>query len=526
MEWGIFENLIGMRADVPHIRLPQALVADESSGFHFWRDAMRRVPGRTTALAGTKTPDGNPLIHFHYHKSLGGIDSLFGFTKAHAYLWNEATDAWDPYFTCSLDCTTWSTEDFGQYVVATNNLDLVQYWDDATPLTAFAPLGGALGICYDTVHYLTKAKIVIRHWQYLHLMNTTEDGTAYENLDRWCDAGDLSSWDETHAGGGDANFRELGPDDGIVGAGIYNVQGANQLIAFTQHTVNGASLVEDDLVYESHDLLSSIGCAGHESIVNGPDGNLYYMSIDDDGLKQIRKVYDPNPLSYDIQPLLDLMNPGLAPYIAAAYVSQFREIWWSVPSSGDSTANDLVFIYGLEAETWQPPLTADIQAFGYYTRQTVLYIDGVADMIDDVHDTIDNFAPGVGTPTPISSDADGYTWITASGVTDKGAAYSASLVLAATFGSTLNMYKRLHGAWLFFESYPGTTYTAVLSLRKGDEADYINLGTVSLAGNGKMVRQYLRFDKRLRDGHVKLVVSNPASFLGILFDFDEQGVRL
>jgi len=525
--FGILGDLVGQRVDFPSIKLPDVLVSEESRSVMYFRGAMRRLPGRMAAMAGAQTLDGFPILRYHYHESVAGLEYVFGFTKAHAYLWNEGTSAWDLMFTCASNCLRWSTEDFGEYVVATNNLDKVQYWKDSTPATPFAPLGGVNGICYDTAHYLTKAEYVICHWSYLHLFSTQEDGTDFLNLDRWCSAGDITDWDETHAGGGDANYRELGPNDHITGVGIYDVQGANQLICFTQHSVNAAWLVTDELVYETHEILAQTGCISADSIVQTPDGQLWYMSTDDVGVKQIRRVYDPTPLSYDVQSALDLMHPTLCDYVTGSYIGQFQQIWWSIPSGGASTGNDLVLIYSLQTQTWQSSGPMDIAAFGYWTNQTAIHIDDITTLIDDMSGTIDSYAPVAGVPVLLVSDYDGYTWSISTGTTDKGAAYDGTLVLALNFTPELiNRFKRVHGAWFLFLSHAGTAHTAVVSLKSGDSAQYVNKGTVSLDGDGQMVRRWIRFDSHLRYGHLKIIGANPFEFVGCIMDYDFTGERL
>lgn len=526
MRFGIVSNLVGQRAGTPHVRLPQGLVNEESEWLYYWRDACRSMPGRAAALSSARTPDTYPILRYHYHQASDGTDYLFAFTKAHGYVWGGSS--WTLMFTCGSDCTAWSTENFGQYVVATNNLDLVQYWDDANPAGSFAPLGGVSGILYDATHYITRAKVVFRHWNYLHLMDVTKDGTRYRNIDQWCDAGDMSSWREDHPSGGDANFRELGPNDNIVGAGIYDVQGANQLIVFTQHTANAAWLVTDDLVYESHDILSATGCAGADTIVNAPDGQLYYISTDDDGIREVRRVYDPNPLSYDIQSTLDLMHPTLCSNAAATYMGQFRQIWWSVPGNGASTGNDLVLVYSLETQTWQPDLPMDIAAFGYYTLQAATHIDDMADVVDTVLGRVDSYAPAPGAPLSIVSDYNGYTWSTGTGDTDKAIARTSQLVLSTDLspdGGLLNTFKRIHGAWFYFLTHSGTADSVAISVKKGDGAAYTNKGTVTLDGDGQTVRQWLRFDCKTRNLDLKLASTNSFEFIGVVFDFDLCGER-
>ena len=526
-EFGILNDVLGVRSGVPHTKLPQALASGESSWVYYWRNAMRMLPGRGEALSGTVAPDGNPIIRYHHHESSAGLEYLFAYTKAHVYQWDNGNTEWDLMFTCASACTQWSSESFGQYIVSTNNIDKVQSWDDTAPTTAFANLGSANGIEYSTGVYLTKAEYVIKHWNFLHLLSTTENGVGYKYFDRWCSAGDITDWDED--GAGDANYRQLGLNDKIRGAGIYDSQGANHLIIFTDKSINAAWLNEEDTVYTAQTILSMVGCVSADSIVNTPDGQLYYLSVDETSATvEVRKVYDPNPVSYDIQPTLDLMHPTLRRYACGTYIGALRQVWWSIPGAPDSTANDKVMIYNLQTGTWNATSPMDIQAFGFYTQQSTTFINDITENINDMLNMINTYGSVAGSPITLCSDADGYTWSAATSTQDKGVDYNSSLVLATDLGDggLLNRNKRLHGVYLFYESRPGTTHTATASIREGHKSGYTNMGSVSLAGDGKTVRGWIPHDTAFRDCHLKLASSNNSAFLGAIFKFTLTGERL
>ncbi len=526
MQFGILNNLLAQRSSVPHLKLPQGFVSDESQWMYFWRDAIHRMPGRTAALSGIAVTDANPILRYHLHESVAGLLYFFAFTADHVYVWDHSNTEWDVMFTCGSSCTHWSVADFDQYVVATNNLDKVQYWDDASPSTAFASIGGANGIDYDGAHYLTKAKYVIRHWNYLHLLSTYEDGTEYPENDRWCSAGDITDWDTS--GAGDTNYRQLAAGDRIRGAAIYDVNGANQLLVFTQHSVNAAWLITADEVYESQDLLNH-GAIGPDAIVSTPDGDVFYISVDRQRQREIRQIGRSEPISYDIQNKLDVMHPTLDQYVRGGYVGKLRQIWWSIPATGASSENDNTLVLNLDTQLWQPDLPIGVSAFGVHTTQDTQYIDDISDIVDTVLDTIDSFAPISGDSLFMVADYSGYTYIGANGVQDAGSDYTGSLVLATDFtpqGGGWNQHKRLHGAWLYLMSRPGTSDTVTLSIRRGDAESWTNLGTVDLSGDGKSVEQFIRFDERLKDGHLKLTATNGFAFLGIIFELDYTGARL
>ena len=519
MQFGIFNEILAQQAGVPSIKLPDGIANAESSFMRYWRGAARRCPGRESILA--VMPDGNAVLRYWYHRSVGRLEYLFAFTQEHAYILSGSS--WVLMFICSLPCSSWSVESFGTYVVATNNLDKVQYWSDTTPATAFAPLGGADGIDYGGGAYVTRAAYVIKHWNYLHLLGTSEDGTQYLNRDRWCSAGDATDFDAT--GSGDANYRDLGPNDEIAGAAVYNVQGSNHLIIGTQRSVNAAWLVTDDVVYESQDILTGTGVVPG-SIIPTPDGQVYFFSLDKEGIVEMRRVYDPTILSYDVQTVLDRMHPDLRSSMCATYFGPYRELWWAIPSTGSSTGNDSVLVYSLITESWQPSVPIDISAFGYWTQQTTEYIDDCELIIDEVHELIDSFAPVAGNPLTLVSDYNGYSW-TMTGTQDRDGDYTGALVLSVIIDrQAMNRFMRLHGAWLYFVSHAGTSDTVGISVRTSEKSVYRSLGTVSLDADNPIVRKWIRFDVRTRHFEVKLAAQNPFEFLGILFDYDPTGERL
>jgi len=521
MEYGIISDLVAVRSGVPHIKLQQAYVTEDSRFAYYYDNAMRRLPGRSLDLA--VTPDGNTVIRYHYHTTVDGTDYLFAFTKAHAYLWSSGTTTWGLMFTCSSDCTYWSTASFNGKVIATNNIDKVLEWLDSTPGTAFAVKGAASGIAIGGGEYVTKAKFVVVYRDYLHLLYTEEAGTSYPSRDRWSSNGDDTDFDET--GLGDTGARDFSPGLFIMGAGFYTAGGNNLLVVFTNKTVETEWLVTGDLVFEWNTALHDLGCSAPDSVVNDKDGNLYWLGTD----SAFHRFLDTARLSSTIDSTVRQLHPTLLYYARGVYIQKYNRLWWSVPSMGNSTGNDLVLSYNLESGAWDPYLDMDISSFGQYREQTTYTIDTIPfATIDGISwASIDSVENVTGWSIDICSDYDGYSYRTANDLlTDKGTVYDSEIVIGTdlTNSAALNVYKRTEGAWVWFKRHPLTDYEAEILIKSEFDDDFISVATVDLSGTaGQIVRKWCPFDVRSRDFQIKVSAQNDFAFYGSIISFSLDG---
>ncbi|MDH4178876.1 MAG: hypothetical protein OEV33_00070 [Armatimonadota bacterium] len=530
MKFGILNDVLGQREAIPHIKLPAACAAGESEWMVFREGAMRRLPGRTPLFLSGSTPqqapDTYPFIHWHYHRTAGGDEYLFGFTKAHVYRWNQGGVAWVPAWTCGNNCTHWSTADFGPYVVATNNIDKVLKWLDTAPTDPFSVLGDpSNGIdCGDSV-WLTKATHIIEAENYLILMNTTEGGTAKPNRRRWCSWGDLTDWDSSATKTGDAGTNDLEANNVISGCGIYSLGGLTRVVTFTQKLVDMMWLVEDAIVWATETILRGVGCTAPDSIIGEPSGNLYFLATD----RTVRQLFSPGALSKDVAPTLRAMHAELSDFACAVYQADLDQLWWAIPGEADSTGNDLVLMYDRATEAWNTA-PMDVASFGYYTTQSAYTIDTIPfPTIDSIAwPTIDSAAAGSGFPLLVSGDYAGYGYSCATGTQDKGMDYTGRLVLATDLAASqaVTEFKRLHGFWLFLS--PGvTTQTIDLSIRAGHKASYRFLKSVSLDpdGDGSEIIRWVPCDARFRHCCLRFQGAVPFAVVGVVFEYDFVGDR-
>ena len=148
--FGIFSPILGLKKDYPTILLGNTVNAENSNIVTKYGEVWSRLMREADLLDGngvkTQTPDANPILHYHtFVKRATATQYLLAFTKAHIYLWNTSTLAWDLKWTCASVCTEWDTEDYNDMVIATNWVDKVLYWDTTGD---FEPLDSSSGIEY------------------------------------------------------------------------------------------------------------------------------------------------------------------------------------------------------------------------------------------------------------------------------------------------------------------------------------------------------------------------------------------
>ena len=154
--FGIFSPVLGEKQDFPTILLDKTVQTENSNIVRKYGEVRRRQMREPDMLDSSddksQIPDKNPIIHYHrFVKRTTGAEYKLAFTKAHIYLWNTTTKAWDVKFTCQSDCTEWDTETYNDMVIATNYVDMVLKWDTTG---YFIPLQNTTAI---TITAATKA---------------------------------------------------------------------------------------------------------------------------------------------------------------------------------------------------------------------------------------------------------------------------------------------------------------------------------------------------------------------------------
>ena len=360
------------------------------------------------------------LHYHTFTKRTTGTQYVLAFTKAHIYLWNTATKVWDTKFVCSADCTEWDTVSYNDKVIATNNVDMVLVWDttgyfiplqnttaititaatkadpcavtagthglttgdrvyiksvvgmteinnlqfvvtvvdvdnftlgvDSSAYTTYTSGGTVVefeGIEYSAATFLTKAKYVTTFENYLILGYTTEAGAAHPQRERWSDIGDETDWSS-----GDAGSSETEGSDFIKGFKIYN----GQLLIFKEISVIRQWLVATSDVWNWVVLPGGIGLLSNHSIVETPDGRIYFLASD-----MTFREMETGEISQDIDPIVKLIEPSSDYLVYGIYIDSTGEIWWSIPY--DNALNNKVLTF--KNRSWGE-LDLAIPAFGSY----------------------------------------------------------------------------------------------------------------------------------------------------------------
>lgn len=351
---------------------------------------QKREPDMLNGSAKSQTPDGNPILHYHTFIKRGtGRQYVLAFTKAHIYCWNtdswdlvficqsdctewDTTDYNDMVIaTNNVDMVlVWTTSGYFmplQNTVATeitaaskenpchitavghglttgdrvfikncggmeqiNNLQFVVTVDsvdifsldgiDSLLYTEYTSGGTVVefqGIEYADGKFLTMAKYVSTFENYLILGYTYEDGDLYPQRERWNAIGDEKSWKSGYAGS-----KETEGSGFINGFKIYS----GIFIIFKEKTRIAQTLIATSEVWKWVVLPGNIGNLSNHSIVEDPDGRVYWLAND----MTIREM-ELGEISQLIDPVMKLIEPSSAHLVYGTYIEETGEIWWSIP---------------------------------------------------------------------------------------------------------------------------------------------------------------------------------------------------
>jgi len=171
------------------------------------------------------------------------------------------------------------------------------------------------GIEYADGKYLTRAKYVSTFENFLILGYTYEDSVLYPQRERWNAIGDETSWKT-----GDAGSKETEGSDVIIGFKIYS----GMFIIFKGKTRIVQSLLATSEVWKWVVLPGNIGGLSNHSIVEDPDGRVYWLAND----LTIREM-ELGEITQDIDPIVKLIEPSSAHLVYGAYIEETGELWWS-----------------------------------------------------------------------------------------------------------------------------------------------------------------------------------------------------
>lgn len=524
-KFGLLSPTAGVREDFPSIFLDKSFAPESENTFirygEIHRMRMRLKELLDASNDKVQTPDANPVIKYYRHVTTSGIEYLFGFTKAHAYLWSTSSKAWGTRHTCGSDCTHWSVASYKGKVIATNGVDKVLVWSDTTQATSFAALDGSDGLDLDGGStYLTAAKYVVIYENYVILGYVTEGGTVYPYRLRWCTLGDETDWDES--GSGDTGVLNIKYSDYIMGFSTYG-NTFEYLIIFQKNSIDRMWLVEGSVIFNKAPLSSKVGLLAPDSIVKDMAGDLYFLA-NDFSIRELNKGIVSGPIDKTVKSI----NPEYAEYACATFIDEYNQLQWSIPYGSGATGNNKVIAYPPDSKKWAAHDLA-ISAFGDYTRQSVYTIDTWPySSIDAISQpTIDSVENVVGFPLDICSDYSGYTYNLHAAENDATEEYTGKVILTTDLAEkqALPFYKRVTNMQHIFRREG--TGTALIEVKEDNGANWQSQGSVALTSdNGEeILRIEQPCDLRARHFLLKISATNLFRYLGTIFDFELDGDR-
>jgi len=478
------------------------------------------------------TPDGNTIIWWHrtqIHSGTSETVYIFAFTADNIYLWDTTWTAWVKKTNSGgfNTATMWDVAELNGVVIATNNVDMVQYLDTNSIGNLFDDLGSASGLDLDGGSTcLTRAKYVYVHENYVHLGFTTEGGTIYKFRDRWCTLNDHTDWDET--GTGDTGKRDTQGYGYMIGYAEYK----GDLIVFFRYRAIRQWVTTGDNVFVSQELPIEVSIMGTHAWARDKYGRLYFLAND----KTIRELGTPQPISGTVDKTMKLINDEYAEYSQGSFLDEDNLVVFALPIGDSATGNNKLFTYDPD-EGITSIENFPVRAFGQYSRQSVYTIDTIPfATIDGIEwasiDTVENV---VGYPLEIVSDYNGYGFVLHGAEDDDDSNYTGTFVLAtdlmpqppSKYGKRwqgMNEYKRLEESWWYFVAK--STGSVPLSYKEDGSTNWTPLTSLSMVNDGYDIAiVHVPMDLRARNFEFKLLPSTPMNFIGAIFKFSWDGDR-
>ncbi len=330
----------------------------------------------TADNSGNVFVGATPVIEYHRHVRQGtGAEHLLLGTKFHILLWSLADKSLTVKFVVGSEngspasVDRWEIKDHLRNVVATNNSDLVLWWDvDTSVGNSFEALDNANGIDYNgSAERLTKCKYLTSYERYLFLGHTTENGIANPQRIRWAGlATGGSTIDFNENGASDAGSKDFTNQPGFIkGFGSHG----DDLVVSKENSMHRGWLVTAETVFEWQEYTLKVGNVSSDSLVNDKAGRLYWIASD----LSIREINTPQPISIAVDATVRSMNTAKAEFIQGTWIDELEEIWWAIPSNNSDTNDTIVAFHPDSGRSFIYKIP--VRAFGDFTQQTAFAYD-------------------------------------------------------------------------------------------------------------------------------------------------------
>jgi len=481
-------------------------------------------------------PDGNPILHYRTIEidvSGSATEYVFGFTKAHAYLWSQSWSAWILKHTCASDATLWDSTQYFNEIVATNNVDPPLRWGVTTNALMSNDWGGnaANGPMHATDDYISKAKFVTTFKNYLIFgYYTITDSTVYGHGIIWNDLATITTWDS-----GDAGAWSL-EGNGVVNG--FGRVGKSLVVAKTKSMLYGWHVESDD-IFQFDVANYGIGTDAPHSLVNDADDNLYFLGSD----YKFYKFYTSggfDEISALIAPRVRNINPNYASGIEGAYIELYGTLNWSVPYGSEATANNEQWRCIPKKWSWAIDSMAII-AYGKYSRDAGYTFDTHPyDTFDGIAwDSFDQSEQMAGFEPDLCSDSDGKTWALHSSEQDKGSDYTRYHEFETPLSNDPTFHIDKHLQCVDIIHRRESDGDLEVEVKRNTEANYTSVGTIDLTGATGLhtvdslalpdvvIQKLSCLSSQIKGSqfNIKIKATNRFRLLGIIFYYTPMGIR-
>lgn len=475
-----------------------------------------------------QTPDGFEVIRSVRFITSDESERLVAFTKQHIYFWDSTLTRWNLIYTSSAATTEyWDCDEYGDYLVATNNIDRPIQWDGNTANT-FETIDTQLSA--TTSNFISKAKFIRSYRNYIFLGNVTlSDSTELQDYVYTSNIGEGVS-----SGG----FRQ----DVSKDSGAYFVSGKGEisggfgewqgyLIIFKRFSTRKFWFIGGDIPFQQDTVIDDVGCSAPGSVINDSVGNLFFYS-------SVRSLYEISVGRIDkgLNVSTRNFNPNLNILIRATFIEEYNEIWWAVPIGSESTANDTIIVFK-DPGKWEIH-DIPVVTFGQYTQQTgytwlTLPFATWSDWSWDSWTSVDSSAAF---PIDLSFDSSGFCYQVHGDYLDDGDSYDSSFVVSTDLADKRALPVKTRISQLFVYVNNEGSGTITIDTKRDTETTWQSEagqsgGTVNLFGvddSGKTdqtLRQRIPMDLEGFNYLIRATGTTKYSVVGYEIEFEVVGAR-
>jgi hypothetical protein len=247
-----------------------------------------------------------------------------------------------------VSITTWALSDKMYFA---NGEDTPKQFD-GTNVTDISNLPGTTFICY----------LVAVYNNYLVLMRTEEDGTAFPQRVRWCEPGDPTDWNES------VNFRDLYESEDFIVAS--EKLGPFQIIYKERSIVRMEFVGTVDITFRFEDMISGEGAVSVDSVINLDSEHILFGNSN---IYKYKGGFDTEAIGDNVYDKLfgqnGELNPGFVSRVFAVYVEETDEALFFYPNSPSENPNRLARLK-LSTGAWSfRDYADDITGFGFFRTQ-------------------------------------------------------------------------------------------------------------------------------------------------------------